>query len=161
MSLCLHVCCKCNPRCIIVITQLISHRQWKWLMALMWVCGIEDVEAGGRLTASFFPCVFSGWRGVRRRRVHCERRLHPLRPDGEAGLLRHRHGPAQTGKQKRCIWDQNRNGNLNDPSGGSWFITAATKRIKDGKMTSSQENLHLKSLYFVLNSTVCPLYYVQ
>lgn len=36
----------------------------------------------------------SGWRGVRRRRVHCERRLHSLRPDSQAGVLRHRHGSA-------------------------------------------------------------------
>lgn len=41
--------------------------------------------------------VCSGRWGVRRRGVHCERRLYPLRPDGQAGLLRHRHGPAQTG----------------------------------------------------------------
>lgn len=46
----------------------------------------------------FFFCIFSGWRGVGRRRVHCERRLHSLRTDSQAGVLRHGHGPAQTGK---------------------------------------------------------------
>lgn len=71
----------------------------------MWVC-VCMIWWGEWVAHLFFPlaCVFSGRRGVRRRRVHCERRLHPLRPDGQAGVLGHRHGPAQTGKKKRFIW---------------------------------------------------------
>ena len=60
-------------------------------------------------------CVCSGWRGVRRRRVHCERRLHPLRPDGQAGLLRHRHGAAQTGKRNTHHLTLHRS-DFNDPT---------------------------------------------
>lgn len=58
-----------------------------------------------RAADSFFSalCVSSGRRGVRRRRVHRERRLHPLRPDGQAGLLRHRHGAAPTGNGTHAI----------------------------------------------------------
>lgn len=58
------LCCKCNPRCIIVITQLIHHRQREGVID--W-CErgferIENVEARGwfaaALTSSLPRCVF-------------------------------------------------------------------------------------------------------
>lgn len=51
-------------------------------------------------SSALSPHFLSGWWGVGRRGVHCEGRLHPLRPDSQVGLLCHGHGAAQTGKQQ-------------------------------------------------------------
>lgn len=71
-----------------------------WMLALVYKPKRVRVRVGSWLQ-HWLPVpvlgVCSGRWGVRRRGVHCERRLYPLRPDGQAGLLRHRHGPAQTG----------------------------------------------------------------
>ena len=47
-----------------------------------------------KLLKTQFP--FSRRQRVRERRVHCPRRLHPLRPLRQARLLHHGHGLAQT-----------------------------------------------------------------
>lgn len=83
--------CKCSPRCRIVIT----HAQRAIDKLNVGLCAYEMLRpAGGSLLIPLLRVFFSGRRGVRRRGVHCERRLHPLRPDRQAGVLGHRHGPA-------------------------------------------------------------------
>lgn len=67
-----------------------------------WTCRVKRNRCGACVLVVVYCvvlCVCSGRRGVWRRRIHCERRLHPLRTDSQAGLLCHRHGSAQTGNQ--------------------------------------------------------------
>lgn len=91
------LCCS-NDTCDSSQTKNVTGWLIDWMLALVYKP--KRVRVGSWLQ-HWLPVpvlgVCSGRWGVRRRGVHCERRLYPLRPDGQAGLLRHRHGPAQTG----------------------------------------------------------------
>lgn len=117
------------------------YRQRQWLIDWLSDCVFECMEtsSAGCDTDFFFLalCVFSGWWRVRRRRVHCERRLHPLRPDSQAGLLCHWHGSAQTGKRNTqklewSLW-------------GGCLVTAAKKRKS---LISFRSFFSINILYF-------------
>lgn len=91
------LCCS-NYTCDSSQTKNVTGWLIDWMLALVYKP--KCVRVGSWLQHWLYVPVLgvcSGRWGVRRRGVHCERRLYPLRPDGQAGLLRHRHGPAQTG----------------------------------------------------------------